>query len=331
MVSSASLFGISMKGDGTFVRTGMPSCEPSPEFEDGGVASKDVLLEGVDPPGLWARIFLPQPPDSEHRNQVTPPPYPLVLYFHGGGFVLLSVAHFLYHRFLRSLARTARIIVVAVEYRLAPEHRLPAAYDDALTSLTWLQSQASPQTCSPYNIEPWLQTYADFSQCYLMGDSAGGNIVHHLSLKVSKAIVHPLCIRSHILIQPFFGGVARTRTEELMANDRSLPLLSTDWLWKNALPEGADRDHPACNPMHLPSSVYRDARLPKTLIMLALKDPMKERQMQYCATLKEAGVDVQVQFQDGSHGFHLVDGTDESTFFIADITSFLRHSSASKL
>lgn len=325
--------GIVANPDGTITRLSVPKVPPNPDFVD-GVASKDVTLDAST--GVWARVFLPQPQPEQTR-------FPVVLYFHGGGFVMMSVAYKPYHTFLHKLCKSGSVIVVAVEYRLAPEHRLPAAHEDALASFQWLQARAVEQrpTLTPISNptqEPWLAAFADFSRCFFMGDSSGGNIVHHLSLRVTKksssnqqeALVSPLGIRGQIIVQPFFGGQLRTATELRLVNDEQVPLAGTDWLWRTALPQGADRDHPIANPLAPSSPDLKAFSLPPTLLMVASNDPMQERQLQFFAKLKEAGVDAHLLHYEGSHGFQLRDGP-ASASFIRDVVAFLQPACPSKL
>ncbi|MCO5597490.1 hypothetical protein L7F22_051568 [Adiantum nelumboides] len=316
-------FGIVAHPDGSITRLPVPKVPASPDSFAKGVASKDVTIQAST--GLWARIFLPDPSSTPHSK------LPLLLYFHGGGFIMMSVAFKFYHNFLLRLCKAAQIIIVAVEYRLAPEHRLPAAHEDALVSLWWLQSQALMQQQANFandskgsSSESWLFEFADFSCCYLMGDSSGGAMVHHLSVKIAELDIAPLCIRGQIIVQPFFGGQKRTATELRLADDEHVPLSGTDWLWRTALPHGANRDDPLANPFSPSSPDYRllAHKLPLTLVMIAMGDPMQERQVQLFHTLKEAGVDAKLTSYEGAHGFQLQNGPSTEAF-IKDLVDFL--------
>ncbi|GAY32930.1 hypothetical protein CUMW_288100, partial [Citrus unshiu] len=139
-----------------------------------------------------------------------------------------------------NIAARVPAVIVSVDYRLAPEHRLPAAYYDALEVLHWIKTTQ----------EHWLIQYADLSSCFIMGDSGGGNVAYHAALLAAAQVddLLPLKIRGLILLKPFFGGVKRTESELRLANQPILPPSSTDLLWQLALPIGADRDHEYCNP-----------------------------------------------------------------------------------
>lgn len=317
-------FGIVAHPDGTITRLAVPKVPATPNSFAKGVASKDVILQAST--GLWARIFLPAPSTSHSK-------LPVLLYFHGGGFVMMSVAFRFYHSFLSTLCKAAHVIIVAVEYRLAPEHRLPAAHEDALVSLRWLQSQAVMQQqhstaehSKSSSLEPWLSDFADFSRCYLMGDSSGGTMVHHLSVKLVELDITPLRVCGQIIVQPFFGGEVRTATELRLVDDEHVPLSGTDWLWRTCLPPGANRDDPLANPFSPSSPDYKllAHKLPSTLFMIATGDPMQERQVQLFHALKEGGVKARLLSYKGGHGFQLQGGSSTEAF-MKDVVDFIHN------
>ncbi|XP_039158743.1 probable carboxylesterase 120 [Eucalyptus grandis] len=131
-------------------------------------------------------------------------------------------------------------VVVSASYRLAPEHHLPAAYDDAVEALRWVRTTD----------EEWLREGIDFSRCYLMGTNAVGNIAYHAGLRTCTTAVdlEPLVIRGLILHHHYFGGSQRTESEVRLFNNQTLPMNVADLMWKLALPAGANRDHEYCNP-----------------------------------------------------------------------------------
>lgn len=92
-----------------------------------------------------------------------------------------------YHNYVTTLAAKANVLVVSVDYRLAPEHLVPAAYEDSWAALKWVASHFNVNGHGPhvYNYEAWLSEYADFGHVFLAGDSAGGNIVHNMAVQAS--------------------------------------------------------------------------------------------------------------------------------------------------
>jgi len=273
-----------------------PSDKPSEP-----VASKDVVVDAAT--RVWARLYLPA--DRQQRRGKLP----LVIYFHGGGFVLGSPAWSIYHAFMCRLACEINSVIIAVAYRLAPEHRLPAAYDDCFGAVEWVRRKAAGVRSVPAQNpkepeESWLRSYCDFSRCFLAGDSAGGNIAHHVAMRAAKTDVKPLHIRGAIIIQPFFGAESRS-TWECETSDPGLPQKWIDVFWKLSLPVGENRDHPACNPSN--SSRLQDVLLPPVLLCISERDVLRERNLEYYETLKRAGKKVRhVIFKDVGHAFQIL-------------------------
>ncbi|XP_038682192.1 carboxylesterase 1-like [Tripterygium wilfordii] len=254
------------------------------------VLSRDVTINGAK--NTWARIFLPREAlDSSSK-------IPIIVYYHGGGFVLGSAAGSMFHDFCSEIASQFPAAVVSVEYRLAPEHRLPAAYDDAVEALHWIKTKQ----------DGLLNEYADLNRCWIMGSSAGGNIAYHAGLRAAAQVddLMPLKIRGLILQQAYFGGSQRTESELLLVNDPLLPPVLNDLMWDMSLPIGANRDHEYCNP-----TVGDDGKKLwdkvgllgwKVLVIGCNGDPLIDRQISLVEMLKGKGVQVEHQFDEG--GFH---------------------------
>ncbi|KDP22355.1 hypothetical protein JCGZ_26186 [Jatropha curcas] len=249
----------------------------------------------------WARIFLPrQTLDPSFHAKL-----PLIVWFRGGGFILYSAASALFQHSCATMAIQLSAVLVSIEYRLAPEHRLPAAYEDAVEAVHWIKTAP----------DEWLTDFADLNNCFLMGGSAGANIAYHAGLKLAATIddqdLHPLEIKGLILHQPFIGRCKRTESELRMVSDPHLPLCCADLMWKLALPIGADRDHEYCNPTVEGGSnalTKMKALGWRILVDWGDKDPLMDRQQEFVKMLQEKGLQVVSQFSEGHcHGIELVD------------------------
>ncbi|RVW54063.1 putative carboxylesterase 17 [Vitis vinifera] len=181
-----------------------------------------------------------------------------------------------YHTFLGDFAVASQSIVLSVDYRHAPENRLPIAYDDCYSSLEWLSCQVSS--------EPWLER-ADLSRVFLSGDSAGGNIVHN-----------------------------RGEDEKERAGGEAENLALTDWMWKLSLPEGSNRDHYWCNYEMAELSRAEWCRFPPAVVYVAGLDFLKERGVMYAAFLEKNGVEVKLVEAEGEkHVYHMLHPESEAT------------------
>ncbi|KAG0585724.1 hypothetical protein KC19_2G033100 [Ceratodon purpureus] len=281
-----------IKPDGRAVRPTAPLVPANSDFLN-GVASKDVDIDTEN--GLWGRIYLPESVAKKGPDVKVP----VLVSFHGGGFCVMSPDNSFFTYFCEDAARVSEVVVISMSYRLAPEHRLPAAYEDAFTSTLWLQKQAELQAKGEGG-EPWLTKHANFSKCFVIGESAGANIVHHLGVQLAKTDPNPLSIRGLILLVPFFGEEERTDSEQLDgAGDDLVPLSVFNRFWELALPIGANRDHPYSNVTELPLS--------KVLVVLGTKDPLYGRQIEYSNALRRAGRNHQLlEVPEGGHGFRFI-------------------------
>ncbi|XP_062192564.1 carboxylesterase 1-like [Phragmites australis] len=273
MTKSTSFFmDIVVNPDGTVTRPDIPLVPPS---ATGPAVSRDVPLDASR--GTYLRLYLPNPvPPS-------PAKLPVVLYFHGGGFVILSAATVFYHGYCEAMAAAVPAIVASLEYRLAPVHRLPAAYDDAAAAVRWLRD-AAPE-------DPWVAAHGDLSRCFVMGSSSGGNMAFFAGVRTKGLDLSPAAVQGLLLHQPYLGGVERTPSEAKSEDDSMLPLEANDKLWSLALPVGADRDHEFCNPAKaLPPDAV--SGLPRCLVTGNDADPLIDRQREFIGWLQERGVEV---------------------------------------
>lgn len=267
------------------------------------VLTKDVPVNQQNQ--TWARLYLPAAAAAPAAK------LPLIVYIHGSGFVVTSAATSIYQKFCSDIVLQTPAVMVSVEYRLAPEHRLPAAYDDCEEALHWLKSAD----------DEWLAEHADLSKCYIMGTSAGGNIAFHVGLRAAAQaeVLAPVKIRGLILHHPFFGGAERTSSEVRLAGVEVLPPVMTDVMWGLALPVGVDRDHEYCNPMkEVKVELLKKMKEGgwKVLVTGNYGDPLIDRQSEFAKKLEENGVDVSKDFREsGFHGIEIVDDSKARIFY----------------
>ncbi|RVW38480.1 putative carboxylesterase 15 [Vitis vinifera] len=187
------------------------------------------------------------------------------------------------------------------DYRLAPEHRLPAAMEDALTSLKWLQAQALSVNC-----DVWLSDQrVDLSRVFVVGDSSGGNMAHHLAVELGAGSpgLDPVQVRGYVLMAPFFGGTVRTRSEE-GPSEAMLNLELLDRFWRLSLPVGDTADHPLANPFGPASPLLEPLELDPVLVLVGGSELLKDRAKDYAKKLKDMGKKIEyVEFEGKEHGF----------------------------
>jgi acetyl esterase/lipase len=273
----------------------------------GGVVARDVVVDPAT--GVWARLYAPTSAGDGARR-------PVVVYFHGGGFCVGSAAWSCYHEFLAQLAARAGCAVMSVDYRLAPEHRLPAAFDDGLAAVRWLRHQAaasaSASACCNDDLS-WWRARCGFDRVFLMGDSAGASIAFHVAARLGQGqlgALSPLTVRGAVLIQPFLGGEGRTASEKNVAQPprSALTLPTSDCYWRLALPAGASREHPWCNPLSGRAAPRLETTpLPPLLVCVSETDILRDRNLELCRALREAGKRVEQAVYGGvGHAFQVL-------------------------
>ncbi|KAI5008377.1 hypothetical protein ZWY2020_009425 [Hordeum vulgare] len=278
-----------------------------------GVRSTDVMVG--DDRNLWARVF------SSSAGEAGAAPLPVLVYFHGGGFALLSAASAPLDAMCRRFCRELRAVVVSVNYRRAPEHRYPAAYDDCVDVLSYLGTTGLPAD---------LGVPVDLSRCFLIGDSAGGNIAHHVAHRWTSPAAatssNTVRLAGIILLQPYFGGEERTEAElSLEGVGPVVNMRRSDWFWKAFLPEGADRNHPAA---HVTGEAGPEPELPEAfppaMVVVGGFDPLQDWQRRYAVMLQRKGKAVRlVEFPDAIHGFYIFPKLPDAGKLVKDVKTFM--------
>ena len=210
-------------------------------------------------------------------------PLPLLVYFHGGGWVLGGLAS--HDNVCRSLANGTGCAVLAIDYRLAPEHRFPAAVDDCYAATVWAAANAAALGCDPKRIA-------------VGGDSAGGNLATVIS-QIARDRGIP-ALRFQLLVYPATDAAYDTASYRENATGYFLELEDMHWFYNHYLDSVADGSDPRASPLRA-----RDlGGLPPALVITAEFDPLRDEGEAYAGRLREAGVPVTLHRYDGMiHGF----------------------------
>ncbi|XP_042492831.1 probable carboxylesterase 18 [Macadamia integrifolia] len=275
-----------------------------------GVKTKDITIDATR--NLWFRLFIPTNIPS---NVVLP----VIIFFHGGGFAFLSPDFKYYDRVCRRIASNTPVVIVSVNYRLSPEHRFPSQYDDGFDTLKFLD-----ETKIDY-----FPANTDLSRCFLAGDSAGGNLAHHVACRAGEMEFRRLRVIGQISIQPFLGGEERTESEIRLEKGILVTLKRTDWMWKAFLSEGENRDHEAANVTGPRAVEISKVKYPETMVVVGGFDPLQDRQREFYEWLKRSGKEVKLlEYPNVIHAFYLFRKVPEASQFMEEIKEFVHNVSA---
>lgn len=249
-------------------------------------------------------------PDGPLRLRIYRPhgtgPFPLLVFFHGSGFVLCSLDT--HDGMCRNLCAGAGCVVVSVDYRLAPEHKFPAPLDDCVFATRWAIQHAG-------------ELSADGGRVALAGDSAGGNLAAATALRVRDEGGPALL--GQLLIYPVTDYyTAGTRSYRDNAEGYGLTRDTMIWFWDHYLADPAD----AANPYASPLRAANFAGLPPALVVTAEFDPLCDEGEDYAERLRAAGVPARTSRWDGmNHGFYFWVGiVDKAGAAMAESCAWLR-------
>ena len=248
-------------------------------------------------------------PDGELTVRVYTPfgtgPFPLLTYFHGGGFVLCNLDS--HDSTCRELTNAAQCVVVSVDYRLAPEAPFPAAPEDCYAATRWVAENAREIDGDPERLA-------------VGGDSAGGNLAAVVALMArdrgGPALVHQL------LIYPVTDYAFDTPSYVENAEGYFLTREMMQWFWGHYLKTEADGVQPLASPLRADDV----SNLPPANVITAEFDPLRDEGEAYAARLLASGVATELIRYDGMiHGFFgMTDALDRAKEAVAQSGRALR-------
>lgn len=230
---------------------------------------------------------------------------PVVIYFHGGGWVLGDLGT--HDPLCRRLAREADCVVVAVDYRLAPDAKFPAAFDDSFDATAYVSEHANE-----FNVDP--------SRLVVAGDSAGGNLAAAVAIRAAE--VGSPAIRSQVLIYPVVEPHFETESYLAHAEGFGLTRRTMMWFWEQYLASQDD----AASHYAVPSRAPNLSELPPAHVLTAEYDVLLSEGESYAERLQAAGVPTTIRRYDGMiHGFVHCSGVfDVGRQAISDVAGYLR-------
>ena len=208
---------------------------------------------------------------------------PLLAYFHGGGWVVGSVA--LSDNYCRAIANASRCAVLSVEYRLAPEHRYPAAADDAYAATRWAAENAA-------------ELGIDADRLAVAGSSAGGNLAAVVCLMARERGGPKIALQ--LLHVPVMDHDFTRASYVRYATGMGLTRAGMEWFWRHYAPDAARRDEPHASPLRA-----KELRgLPPAIFVVAECDPLRDEGAAYAERLRQAGVPVTyLEYRGMVHSF----------------------------
>ncbi len=266
-----------------------------------GIMTKNIMVSG-GAGTIPARLYWPK--DAKKSDK----PLPVVVYYHGGGWVIAT--NDTYDATPRSLSKQLNALVVSVEYRKAPEHKFPAAHDDAFAVYKWTLKNAG-------------KYHGNSGKIALVGESAGGNLAINTAIKARDAGIQMPGYEA--LIYPVAGVDMNTPSYIENANAKPLNKAMMGWFVKNTIRTPADKTDPRLDIVG--RADLRD--LPPTTIITAQIDPLRSDGEMLADKLAKAGVPVEYESYNGvTHEFFgmapLVGNAKDAQFIVVrDLTKAL--------
>ncbi len=232
-------------------------------------------VPGPDGP-VPVRIYWPQ--------TAPPAPLPALVYFHGGGWVICDLDT--HDPTCRAITNNVGCVVVSVDYRLAPEHKFPAAAEDAYTATLWAAGNAT-------------DLGVDATRIAVGGDSAGGNLTAAVALMARDRHAPELVFQ--LMVYPVTDIVAMdTPSHRDNGEGYFLTTAAMEWYRRQYLTDLSEASHPYASPLHADDL----SGLPPALVITAELDPLRDEGEAYASRLRASGVSAVASRYDGVfHGF----------------------------
>ncbi|KAJ7958136.1 alpha/beta-Hydrolases superfamily protein [Quillaja saponaria] len=301
--------------DGTIERIVGIQVVPAGFDSDTNVMSKDMVI--IPETGVSARLYRPNFTNPVEQK------LPLLIYFHGGAYCISSPSDPLYHNSINQLVAKANVVAVSVGYRLAPEHPLPASYEDSWAALQWVASHTRRNDSE--GLEEWLKDYVDFERVFLAGDSAGANIAHHMALRLqtlSSESTPNLKVQGIAMVHPYFWGKEPIGVE---IRDPVRKAMVDKW-WDFVCPSEKGNDDPLINPFADGAPSLEGLGCRKVLVIVAEKDILRDRGKLYHKVLVNSRWEGTVHFfetEGEDHIFHIFNpNTEKAKSLIECLASF---------
>jgi acetyl esterase len=221
---------------------------------------------------IAARLYAQAMPDSRH-------PTPVLLYMHGGGFVVGSLES--HQPLCRGLAADSGAAVLSIGYRLAPEHKFPTAFEDAVDALAWIGREG-------------LAAGLDARRVAVGGDSAGGTLAAALAIeaRANRSLPQPVL---QVLAYPGLSSRQVSDSYRRYGSGFLLERDTVDWFFGQYLRDDSDRDDWRFAPL----AAHDLSGLSPALVVLAEYDPLVDEGRDYASKLRAAGVAVNLQIYQG--------------------------------
>ncbi|GGT29709.1 alpha/beta hydrolase [Nonomuraea spiralis] len=239
-------------------------------------------VEERDAAGVPVRVYWPPETGPADDTPAGTAARPLVVYFHGGGFTLGSLDS--HDGVCRQICAGAGAVVVAADYRLAPEHPYPAAVEDALAVTRWAAEHADALGADP-------------GALVVAGDSAGGNLATVTCLRAREEGGPPIVLQ--VLVYPATDATRHWPSYDQNGEGYFLTTAHMRWFWDCYQPDEGRRGEPYGSPLGA------DVRgLPPALVITAGHDPLRDEGEAYARHLRHSGVETEsIRYEGLFHGF----------------------------